>query len=84
MKRFMYAVMLLLGLSMVSVSCSSSPEKDARRDAKAYCRTLDKGDAKAEQKAVQQSDEHAAYYDSKGEYSRYRDAYTEYLKNQCD
>ena len=69
---------------MVSVSCSSSPEKDARQDAKAYCRALDKGDAKAEQEAIQQSDKHAAYYDGKGKYSRYRDAYAEYLEKYCD
>ena len=84
MKKLMYAVLLLLGLSMVSVSCSSSPEKDARQDAKAYCRALDKGDVKAEQKAIQQSDKHAVYYDSKGEYSRYRDAYAEYLEKNCN
>jgi hypothetical protein len=35
MRKVIYAVMLLLGLSMMSSSCSSSPESLAKKDAEA-------------------------------------------------
>ena len=41
-KRFVYAAMLLLGLSMISVSCSTSPEAQAKEDAKVMNRALEK------------------------------------------
>lgn len=42
MKKTLYAVMLLFGLGMISVSCSTSPEVQAKKDAKVMNRALEK------------------------------------------
>lgn len=83
MKKIMYAVVLLLGLSMTNVSCSTSPEAQAKKDAKAFYKALEDDDEEAERKASQKSHEHARNYDMNGkpgEFERYRDAYAKYLE----
>ena len=87
MKRFMYAAMLLLGLSMVSTSCDNSIEGTAKRDAKAYVKALEDGDSKAEAKASKRSLEHAKNYDMNGktgDCERYKQAYAKYLEMYVD
>lgn len=75
MKRFLYAVMLLLGLGIVSVSCSTSPEAQAKKDAKAVVKAMDKEDAKAEKKAWENFAIHKQSYEKKGEGERFQDAF---------
>ena len=65
MKRFVYAVMLLLGLSLVSPSCAPSPEKAGKRDAKAMCRAIEKDDSKARFKANNSFAKHRVYFQKK-------------------
>lgn len=55
MKRFVFAVLLLLSLGPMFTSCSSSPEALAKEDAKAMNRAVDKNDAKAMEKAERAS-----------------------------
>lgn len=77
MKKITYAVVLLLGLSMTMVSCSTSPEAQAKKDAKAVVRAMDKNDKKAEEKAWEKFVIHKQAYDKKGEGKRYQDAFDE-------
>lgn len=79
----MYAVVLLLGLSMISTSCDNSIEGTAKRDAKAYVKALEDGDSEAEAKASKRSLEHARNYDmngKSGDCERYKQAYAKYLE----
>lgn len=75
MKKLIYAVMLLLGLSMTNISCSNSPEAQAKSDAKAVVKALEKNDPKAKEKAWAKFAEHKIYYDNKGEGKRFQDAF---------
>lgn len=77
MKKIMYAVMLLLGLSMVNVSCSTTPEAQAKKDAKAIEKALDKGDKKAEEKAWENFVTHKQYYENQGKGRAFQDAFDE-------
>lgn len=87
----MYAVMLLLGLSMVNNSCNNSIDNSiegtAKRDAKAYYKALDDGDDEAKEKAKTIIYEHAQYYDMNGkpdDYARYEEALDKYLQMYLD
>lgn len=81
MKRFVYAAMLLLGLSMISVSCSTSPEAQAKEDAKVMNRALEKNDADAMRKAERTMKKHLNKYSNNREkYFRYADTYKDNLK----
>lgn len=82
MKRLMYAVMLLLGLSMATVSCSTSPEAQAKKDAKAIVKALEKDDEKAESKAWDNFAVHKQSYENKGKGRRFQDAFDEALNNE--
>lgn len=79
MKRFVYAVMLLLGLSLVSPSCAPSPEKAGKRDAKAMCRAIEKDDSKARFKANNSFAKHRVYFQKKNQFDEFYDAYTKYM-----
>lgn len=77
MKKLMYAVMLLLGLSIISVSCSTSPEAQAKKDAKAIIKAMDKGNKKAEDKAWENFAIHKQYYENQGKGRAFQDAFDE-------
>lgn len=80
MKKILYAVMLLLGLSMM-VSCSVSPEEQAKKDAKAMNRALENNDADAMTKAERAMEKHLnKYSDDRDKYFRYVDTYKDNLK----
>ena len=80
MKRLVYAAMLLLGLSMM-VSCSVSPEEQAKKDAKAMNRALENNDADAMTKAERAMEKHLnKYSDDRDKYFRYVDTYKDNLK----
>ena len=79
MKRFVYAVMLLLGLSLVSPSCAPSPEKAGKRDAKAMCRAIEKDDSRARFKANNSFTKHRVYFQKKNQFDEFYDAYTKYM-----
>ena len=84
MKRFVYAIMLLLGLSIVSVSCSTSPEAQAKKDAKAVAKALDKKDAKAKEKAWANFAIHKQSYEKKGEGKRYQDTFDDAIAKEIN
>jgi hypothetical protein len=81
MKKTLYAVMLLFGLGMISVSCSTSPEVQAKKDAKVINRALEKNDANAMRKAERTMKKHLNKYSNNREkYFRYADTYKDNLK----
>ena len=81
MKKTLYAVMLLFGLGMISVSCSTSPEVQAKKDAKVMNRALEKNDANAMRKAERTMKKHLNKYSNNREkYFRYVDTYKDNLK----
>jgi len=81
MKKTLYAVMLLFGLGMISVSCSTSPEVQAKKDAKVMNRALEKNDANAMRKAERTMKKHLNKYSNNREkYFRYADTYKDNLK----
>lgn len=81
MKKTLYAVMLLFGLGMISVSCSTSPELQAKKDAKVMNRALEKNDANAMRKAERTMKKHLNKYSNNREkYFRYADTYKDNLK----
>ena len=71
----MYAAMLLLGLSIVSVSCSTSPEAQARKDAKAIVKAMDKGNKEDEDKAWANFAKHRQYFENQGKGKAFQDAF---------
>lgn len=79
MKRFLYAVMLLLGLSIVCPSCTPSTEKAGKRDAKAMCRAIEKQDSKAMRKAEESFYNHGVHFKKKNKFDEFYDAYTKYM-----
>lgn len=80
MKKLIYAAMLLLGLSMTIVSCSVSPEEQAKKDAKAMNRALEKNDTDAMMKAERNRGKHLNQYsDDRDKYFRYADTYKDNL-----
>lgn len=79
MKKIMYATTLLIGLSMMVVSCSVSPEKQAIKDAKAMNKALEKNDVDAMTKAEKTMEKHLQKYDYKDK-STYWDTYKDNLK----
>ena len=81
MKKTLYAVMLLFGLGMISVSCSTSQEVQAKKDAKVMNRALEKNDANAMRKAERTMKKHLNKYSNNREkYFRYADTYKDNLK----
>ena len=84
MKRFICAVMLLLGLSMVSVSCSTSPEAQAKKDAKAIVKAMDKGNKKDEDKAWENFANHKQYYENQGKGKAFQDAFDEAVAKELN
>lgn len=81
MKKTLYAVMLLFGLGMISVSCSTSPEVQAKKDAKVMNRALEKNDANAMRKAERTMKKHLNKYSNNREkYFRYADTYKDNLE----
>ena len=81
MKKTLYAVMLLFGLGMISVSCSTSPEVQAKKDAKVMNRALEKNDANAMRKAERTMKKHLnKYSNNRDKYFRYADTYKDNLK----
>ena len=81
MKKLMCAVMLLLGMSMTSVSCSTSPESQAKKDAQAMNRALEKNDGDAMLKAERTMKKHLNNYsNNRDKYFRYADTYKDNLK----
>ena len=81
MKKTLYTVMLLFGLGMISVSCSTSPEVQAKKDAKVMNRALEKNDANAMRKAERTMKKHLNKYSNNREkYFRYADTYKDNLK----
>ena len=81
MKKLIYAVMLLLGLSMVNTSCDNSIEGTAKRDAKRYVDALVDEDEEAISKANKLTDMHAH---SCGDYDRYKEAFAKYAGEYLD
>ena len=85
MKKIMYAAMLLLSLSMTSVSCSpSSPEAQAKKDAKAIVRAMDKEDAQAKENAWSKFAIHKQAYEKKGEGDRFQKAFDDALGKEIN
>ena len=80
----MYAVMLLLGLSILCVSCSTSPESQAKQDAKAIYKAHDRGDLKAEDKAWDNYAIHLQMYEDQGKGRVFEDAFDEAIKKELD
>lgn len=78
MKKLLYAVMLLLGLSMIT-SCSCTPESLARKDARELNRAIDRGNVNAMDRAERHSDKHLnRYRNNSTKYFRYVDEYKEH------
>lgn len=78
MKRLRYAVILLLGLGMVTTvtSCSSSPEALGQRDAKELNRAINNNSSKGIDKATKHRERHLKKYENdRDKYFRYWDAY---------
>ena len=71
--------MLPLGLSMINTSCTPSPEKAGKRDAKAYCRAIEKDDSKARFKANNSFEKHRVYFQKKNQFDEFYDAYIKYM-----
>ena len=84
MKKMMYAVMLLLGLSIVSVSCSTSPEAQAKKDAKAIVKAMDKGNKKAEEKAWEYFAIHKQNYEKQGKGRAFQAAFDEAVAKEIN
>ena len=84
MKKLIYAAVILLGLGILNVSCSTSPEAQAKKDAKAIVRAMDKDDKKAEEKAWENFAIHKQTYDNKGEGRRFQDAFDEACCNEIN
>ena len=84
MKKILYAVVFLLGLSLTSVSCStsSSPEEQAKKDARAIVRAMNNNDKKAEDKAWENYGIHKQGYENNGEGRRFQDAFDEAVYNE--
>ena len=81
MRKIMYAAMLLLGLSMTNVSCSTSPEAQAKKDAKAMNKALEKNDVDAMTKAQHSMEKHLhKYSDDSEKYFKYLDTYKDNLE----
>ena len=76
--------MLLLGLSMVSVSCSTSPEAQAKKDAKAIVKAMDKGNKKDEDKAWENFANHKQYYENQGKGKAFQDAFDEAVAKELN
>ena len=84
MKKLMYTVMLLLGLSIVSVSCSTSPEAQAKKDAKAVVKAMDKGNKKAEEKAWENFAIHKQNYENQGKGRAFQDAFDDAVAKELN
>lgn len=81
MKKIIYVAMLLLGLSMMTSSCFSSPESLAKKDAQAMNKAVERNDAKAMEEAGRASEKHLnKYSDDRDKYFRYVDTYKNELK----
>lgn len=81
MKKFIYSAILLLVLGIVNNSCSSSPEAQAKKDAKSMNKALEKNDADAMRKAERTMEKHLnKYSNNMDKYFRYADTYKDNLK----
>ena len=74
-------IVLVLCFFIATPSCTGSPESLARKDAHEMNRAIKKGDARAMEKAEQQSQKHLSKYKNNQEkYFRYVDMYKSELK----